>query len=418
MGSDIGMANELQGKKIAFLAAEGVEQVELTEPWKAVEQAGATPELISIEDGEVQAFNHLDKADTFPVDKAVGDADPSDYDGLVLPGGVANPDFLRMDRTPSPSCAGSSSRPSRSASSATARGRSSRRTSSRPHADFLALVEDGPRERGRQLGRRGGPRRRGPAYRSRKPDDLPAFCAKLVEEFAEGRHAGAAPARAPRSGHRDSSTSTARWSTRTTTTPSPGSGRSASTGTSCRCGGSTGTSGWAATSSSPPSPARTSSAEHGDDVRAAENVLYMELIAEVEPLDGARELIEDLKSNGHPVILASSAKHEEIDHYLDAARRARRSRRLDGLGRRGADQARARPGRSRRCEKAGGGPRRRDGRRLRSGTARPRRRPACDRSACSRAASARASCARRGASKVFESVDDLRTGLTETVLRV
>src|ERR671916_2507946 len=91
------MANELQGKKIAFLAAEGVEQVELTEPWKAVEQPGGTPELISTEDGEVQAFNHLDKADTFKVDRTVSDASASDYDGLVLPGGVANPDFLRMD---------------------------------------------------------------------------------------------------------------------------------------------------------------------------------------------------------------------------------------------------------------------------------------------------------------------------------
>lgn len=91
------MADELKGKKIAFLAAEGVEQVELTEPWKAIEQAGGTPELISVEDGEVQAFNHLDKADTFPVDRTVADAKASDYDGLVLPGGVANPDFLRMD---------------------------------------------------------------------------------------------------------------------------------------------------------------------------------------------------------------------------------------------------------------------------------------------------------------------------------
>src|SRR4051794_40688676 len=91
------MADELQGKKIAFLAAEGVEQVELTEPWKAVERAGATPELISVEDGELQAFNHLDKGDTFPVDKTVADANASDYDGLVLPGGVANPDFLRTD---------------------------------------------------------------------------------------------------------------------------------------------------------------------------------------------------------------------------------------------------------------------------------------------------------------------------------
>src|ERR671916_3126762 len=91
------MANELQGKKIAFLAAEGVEQVELTEPWKAVEQAGGTPELLSTDSGEVQAFNHLDKADTFTVDRTVSEADASEYDGLVLPGGVANPDFLRTD---------------------------------------------------------------------------------------------------------------------------------------------------------------------------------------------------------------------------------------------------------------------------------------------------------------------------------
>ena len=88
---------DIQGKSVAFLATDGVEQVELTEPWKAVEQAGGQPELLSVEDGEVQAFNHLDKADTFTVDKKVADADPGDYDGLVLPGGVANPDFLRTD---------------------------------------------------------------------------------------------------------------------------------------------------------------------------------------------------------------------------------------------------------------------------------------------------------------------------------
>src|SRR4051794_15038909 len=84
----------LSGKTIAFLVApEGIEQVELTEPWKAVEQAGGTPKLVSTEPGEVQAFNHLDKADTFPVDATVDDA--GSYDALVLPGGVANPDFLR-----------------------------------------------------------------------------------------------------------------------------------------------------------------------------------------------------------------------------------------------------------------------------------------------------------------------------------
>ena len=88
----------LDGRTIAFLVAgEGIEQVELTDPWKAVEEAGGTPVLVSPESGEVQAFNHLDKADTFTVDRTVADADPGDFDGLVLPGGVANPDALRTD---------------------------------------------------------------------------------------------------------------------------------------------------------------------------------------------------------------------------------------------------------------------------------------------------------------------------------
>src|SRR3712207_9057413 len=82
-----GMTDQtLQGKRVAFLAAEGVEQIELTEPWKAVEAAGGTPELISIEAGHVQAFNHLDKADEFPVDHVVTQASPADFAGLVLPG--------------------------------------------------------------------------------------------------------------------------------------------------------------------------------------------------------------------------------------------------------------------------------------------------------------------------------------------
>jgi protease I len=89
---------ELTGKTIAFLVAtEGIEQVELTEPWNAVEEAGGTPKLLSVEAGKVQAFHHLDKGDTFAVDAVVGDADPTSYDGLVLPGGVANPDALRTD---------------------------------------------------------------------------------------------------------------------------------------------------------------------------------------------------------------------------------------------------------------------------------------------------------------------------------
>jgi protease I len=89
------MAGKLDGRRIAFVATDGVEQVEYFEPRKAVESEGATPELISLEPGEIQGFNHLDKGDKIKVDKAIADADPSDYDALVLPGGVANPDTLR-----------------------------------------------------------------------------------------------------------------------------------------------------------------------------------------------------------------------------------------------------------------------------------------------------------------------------------
>ena len=88
---------ELTGKRIAFLATDMVEQVELTEPWKAVEEAGGQPELVSLEDGEIQGFDHYDKADTFPVDRVVSEVTADDYDALVLPGGVGNPDTLRMD---------------------------------------------------------------------------------------------------------------------------------------------------------------------------------------------------------------------------------------------------------------------------------------------------------------------------------
>jgi protease I len=183
------MANELQGKRIAFLAADGVEQVELTEPWKAVEQAGGRPELISIESGEIQAFNHLDHGETFPVDKVVADADASDYNGLVLPGGVANPDFLRTDedavgfvrdffeqaKPVGVICHG----PWTIVEAGVVRGRkitswSSLRTDIRNAGgnwvDEEVVVDAG-------------------LVSSRKPDDLPAFCAKIVEEFAEGEHA-------------------------------------------------------------------------------------------------------------------------------------------------------------------------------------------------------------------------------------
>ena len=122
------MANRLEGKRVAFLAADGVEQVELTEPWKAVEEEGGTPELISLEEGEIQALNHLDHGDKFPVDKTVAHANPEDYDGLVQPGGVANPDFLRADEDACASPAPSSRPASRSRRSATGPGCSWRRT--------------------------------------------------------------------------------------------------------------------------------------------------------------------------------------------------------------------------------------------------------------------------------------------------
>ncbi|TDD77850.1 type 1 glutamine amidotransferase [Actinomadura darangshiensis] len=90
--------NDLHGKTIAFLCApEGTEQVELAEPWKAVEQAGGRPRLVSTESGRLQAFDHLDKGDTFPIDTTVNVSGHTEFDGLLLPGGVANPDFLRTD---------------------------------------------------------------------------------------------------------------------------------------------------------------------------------------------------------------------------------------------------------------------------------------------------------------------------------
>jgi protease I len=92
------VAAELNGLRVAFLTAnEGVEQVELTTPWQAVKDAGGTPELLAPKQGDVQAFNHLDKGDIFPAQHAIGEVSPDDYHAVVLPGGVANPDELRME---------------------------------------------------------------------------------------------------------------------------------------------------------------------------------------------------------------------------------------------------------------------------------------------------------------------------------
>ncbi len=183
------MANELQGRKVAILAADGVEQVELTEPRRAVQEAGATTELLSISTGEIQAMNgDIDKADRFTVDRAVADASPEDFDGLILPGGTMNPDNLRVDegavgfvrdffKTGKPVgviCHG----PWTLIEAGVAEGRTltsypSIRTDLR-NAGAHVVDEEVVTDEG--------------LVSSRSPDDLPAFCAKIVEEFAEGRH--------------------------------------------------------------------------------------------------------------------------------------------------------------------------------------------------------------------------------------
>jgi protease I len=183
------MADELQGKTIAILAADGVEQVELERPREAVEQSGAQTELLSIDSGEIQATNHdINPADKFAVDRKVSDASVDDYDGLILPGGVANPDNLRMDegavtfvkeffaagKPVGVICHG----PWTLIEADVVRGRKltsypSIRTDLR-NAGANVVDEEVVTDQG--------------LVSSRKPDDLNAFCAKIVEEFAEGEH--------------------------------------------------------------------------------------------------------------------------------------------------------------------------------------------------------------------------------------
>ncbi len=182
-------STELQGKRVAFLVAqEGVEEIELTKPWQAVQEAGARVELVAPEDGKVQAFNHLDKGSTYSVDAALDRADPDSYDALVLPGGVANPDELRTDeravrfvqeifsagKPVGVICHG----PWTLVEADLVRGRkltswpslhTDIRNAGGEWVDEEVVVDQG-------------------LVSSRKPDDLPAFCSKIVEEFAEGRH--------------------------------------------------------------------------------------------------------------------------------------------------------------------------------------------------------------------------------------
>jgi protease I len=183
------MAQQLQGMRVAFIVAnEGVEQVELTEPWKAVADAGAQPELVAPKTGTVQAMQHLDKGDTFEATRAASEVSAAEYDALVMPGGVANPDFLRMDadavgfvrdmfqsgKPVAIICHG----PWTAVEAGVLRGR---RVTSWPSLrtdivnaggewvdEQLVIDDNGPNV----------------VVTSRKPDDLPAFCPAVVEQFA------------------------------------------------------------------------------------------------------------------------------------------------------------------------------------------------------------------------------------------
>ena len=185
------MSNQLQGKKIAILVAnEGVEQVELTSPLATLREQGAEVDLLAPEEGEIQAFNHLDKGHTFTPDRSVSDADPDDYDGLVLPGGVANPDQLRTDTD--------------AVQFVRAFFEAGKPVGAICHAPWTLINADVVD--GRTLtswpSLQTDLRNAGAEWvdeevhvdqglvSSRKPDDLDAFNAKLVEELAEGVHEG------------------------------------------------------------------------------------------------------------------------------------------------------------------------------------------------------------------------------------
>jgi protease I len=180
---------QLRGKRVAIIAADMVEQVELVEPRKALEAAGAKTELLSIKPGTIQGFNHFDKADEHKVDKLVEEADASDYDALLIPGGVGNPDQLRADenvvqftrdffeqgKPVAAICHG----PWVLVEAGAVKGRkltswpslqTDIRNAGGNWVDEKVVVDEG-------------------LVTSRKPDDIPAFNSKMVEEFAEGIHA-------------------------------------------------------------------------------------------------------------------------------------------------------------------------------------------------------------------------------------
>ena len=183
------MAAEIRDRRIAFLATDGVERVELTEPWSAVTGAGGTPVLVAPGAEDIRSFDHLDPSETFTVDLTLDDARADDFDGLVLPGGVANPDALRADeraqgfvrdffaqhKPVAVICHG----PWTLIDAGVVEGRT---LTSWPSVR-TDLVNAGATWVDEEVHVDAG------LVSSRKPDDLPAFCAKMIEEFAEGRHA-------------------------------------------------------------------------------------------------------------------------------------------------------------------------------------------------------------------------------------
>jgi protease I len=191
------MASELNGRAVAVLATDGVEQVELTEPVKALKDAGAQVHVVAPKSGTIRAWKHFDKADPIPVDQPLDQANPERYDALVLPGGVANPDQLRTDpkavqfvrhfvtaRKPIAAiCHG----PWTLIDADGVRGR---RVTSWPSLR-TDLTNAGARWSDEEVVTDQG------LVTSRKPADLPAFCRKMIEEFREGVHRGrGAPAAA------------------------------------------------------------------------------------------------------------------------------------------------------------------------------------------------------------------------------